>query len=300
MTASELLQTFFSGVSLGGTYAIVALGFVIVFSATGILNLAQGAFVIFGAYLTYQLGAAWGLPFALAVLGAMIVCGLLAISLELAIMRNLTAKQEFAAVMVTAGVLFCSEALSVTIWGIQPLNLGDPWGLRTVDILGAAVALSDIWTLIISAVLLGATFGFLNFTRGGLAMRASVADREAAVAQGISPRRVSAAAWAVAGAAGGVAGAMLATGTAGVNATLALASFAALPAMILGGLDSPAGAIVGGLIIGLIQQYTALLQPEYLEFLGSRFAAVTPYIVLTIILLVRPRGLFGTRQVQRF
>jgi branched-chain amino acid transport system permease protein len=300
MSANELLQTFVSGVSLGGTYAIVALGFVIVFSATGILNFAQGAFVIFGAYLTYQLGSAWGLPFALAVLGAMLVCGALAVCLELAVMRKLTMKQEFAAVMVTAGVLFCSEALSVTIWGIQPLNLGDPWGLRTVDVLGAAVSLSDIWTLIVSAALLGATFAFLNFTRGGLAMRACVVDREAAVAQGINPRRVSAAAWAVAGAAGGVAGAMLATGTAGVNQTLALASFAALPAMILGGLDSPAGAIVGGLVIGLIQQFTALLQPEYLEFLGSRFAALTPYIVLTIILLVRPRGLFGTRQVQRF
>jgi branched-chain amino acid transport system permease protein len=130
MSANELLQTFVSGVSLGGTYAIVALGFVIVFSATGILNFAQGAFVIFGAYLTYQLGSAWGLPFALAVLGAMLVCGALAVCLELAVMRKLTMKQEFAAVMVTAGVLFCSEALSVTIWGIQPLNLGDPWAPR--------------------------------------------------------------------------------------------------------------------------------------------------------------------------
>jgi branched-chain amino acid transport system permease protein len=300
VSANEFLQTFVSGVSLGGTYAIVALGFVIVFSATGILNLAQGAFVIFGAYLTYQLGSAWGLPFALAVIGSMLVTALLAVALEGAVMRKLTIKQEFAAVMVTAGVLFCSEALATAIWGVQPKNLGDPWGLDTVDLLGAAVALSDIWTLIISAALLSATFAFLNFTRGGLAMRACVVDREAAVAQGISPRRVSAAAWAVAGAAGAVAGAMLATGSAGVNSTLTLAAFAALPAMILGGIDSPVGAIVGGLIIGLVQQFTALLQPEYAEFLGSRFAALTPYIVLTIILLVRPQGLFGTRSVQRF
>jgi branched-chain amino acid transport system permease protein len=300
VSANEFVQTVVAGMSLGGTYAIVALGFVIVFSATGILNFAQGGFVIFGAYLTYQLGADWGLPFALAVIVAMTLCGALAVGLEHTVMRRLTLREEFAAVMLTAGLLFVAEALSMAIWGIQPLNLGDPWGLRTVDVLGAAVAVADLWTVAISTVLLLAAFAFLRFTRGGLSMRACVADREAAVAQGIDPRRVTAIAWAVAGGAGAVAGAMLATGTAGVNPTLALASFAALPAMVLGGLDSPLGAIAGGLIVGLVQQFASLLQPQYLDFLGVRFASVSPYLVLLVVLLVRPSGLFGTRAVERF
>ncbi|MBB6407165.1 branched-chain amino acid ABC transporter permease [Arthrobacter sp. AZCC_0090] len=300
MTGYEVLQTFFSGLALGASYAILALGFVIVFAATKVLNFAQGAFVLIGAYLTFEFESQLSWPFPIAIVMSMLVSALIGILIERTVIRRFSHSQAFAAVMATVGLLFASQAVVAGFWGDSARNLGDPWGLETVRIFGAAIAVSGLWAIGLSSVLLGLVFGFLRFSRGGLSMRASVSDQEAAIAQGINPRRVAAVAWGLAGASGAVAGVLLATGSNGVNGTLAVAAFAALPAMVLGGLDSPIGALLGGLIIGMVQQFTSLLQPVYLSGLGSEFSSVIPYLVLIVVLLIRPQGLFGTRAVQRF
>lgn len=300
MTSGDIFQTLISGLTLGGTYALVALGFVIVFSATRVLNFTQGAFLLFGAYLTYQFGAGWGLGFVLAVVLAVTVCALLGVVLERTLMRRFAEADDFQASILTVGLLFIAQALAVAIWGNNPLTLGDPWKLDTVEILGTVVAISEIWAVAILVVAITAVFCYFRFTRGGLAMRACVSDREAAVAQGISPNRVAATAWAMAGAAGAIAGVMLSTGSSGVTSDLILPAFVALPAMVLGGMTSAPGAVVGGLVVGLVQQFTALLQPFYFPVLGVGFAAFTPYLILVAVLALRPQGLFGTRAVERF
>lgn len=299
MDLTEILQTTISGLALGANYAILALGFVIVFAATHVLNFAQGAFVLVGGYLTFQLGSVWGLPFALAVLVSMLVAGALAVLIGMTLMRRFTQTASFAAVMATVGLLFVAQAVISGVWGEEARNLGDPWGLRTVDAGGVALSVADLWTAGVGTVLLITVFALLRFTRIGLAMRAAVSDEEAAIAQGVTTTSVTALAWAIAGSTGAAAGVLLATGPGGVNSTLGVAAFAALPAMVLGGLDSPIGALVGGLIVGLAQQFAALLQPSLLEPLGSRFPEVMPYLVLILVLLLRPQGLFGNKSAQR-
>ena len=130
-------------------------------------------------------------------------------------------------------------------------------------------------------------------------MRASALDQEAALARGISVRRVFAWSWEIAGGVAALAGVSLGSGPAAVTPSLGLIALAAFPAMILGGLDSPKGAVIGGLVIGVTQTLTAGYQPEYAAFLGNNFYAVMPYVVMIVILLIRPYGLFGTKEVQR-
>lgn len=300
MSWIDILQTGVSGFALGSTYALVALGFVIVFAATRIMNFAQGGFVLLGAYLTYHFGAVWGLGFFPGLLISVLISGTAAIAVEKLVMRRLTHRPGFTILMVTIGVLYVIEALVASIWGVQAKNLGDPWRLDTVQIGNVAIAIADIWTLAISVALIVGCFLYLTYTRGGLAMRASASDKEASLSVGISPRKVTYGVWFTAGALGAVAGTLLATGSSGVTLGLTSVVFATMPAIVLGGLDSPVGAIVGGFVIGLVQQFTALLQPIYWPELGSRFATLTPFIVLLLVLLIRPKGLFGTRAVERF
>jgi branched-chain amino acid transport system permease protein len=296
----QFIQTLVSGIAVGSTYSMIALGFVLVFSATKILNFAQGGSVVVGAYLTYQFGSQWGLPFAVAVALAAASCAVLNVLFERAVVRHIPTSNNFAAIMVTVGALFAVEAVVGAVWGAYPLTLGDPWGVDTVGVLGAKVAVAAVWTIVVSTVLLGATFLMFKFTRAGLAMRAAVNDPLAATASGISLSRVRLGVWGAAGAAGGVAGVLMASGASGVTPVLGTAAFAALPAMVLGGLDSPVGVIIGGLVIGLVQQFAVLYQPEYLPFLGNGFPTVTPYLVLVVVLLVKPAGLFSSKAVSRF
>jgi Branched-chain amino acid ABC-type transport system, permease components len=300
MSWTDILQTAVSGFALGATYSLVALGFVIVVAATRVMNFAQGGFVLLGAYLTYFFGAGLGLGFWVGLALSIIVTGLVSIAIEWLVMRRLAHRPGFTVLMVTIGVLYIIEALVAAVWGVRAHNLGDPWGLDTIRLGSVAISVADIWTLGISLALIVACFLYLTFTRGGLAMRASASDKEAAISVGINPRAVTYGVWFVAGALGAVAGTLLATGTAGVTLGLTSVVFATLPAIVLGGLDSPIGAIIGGFVIGLVQQFTALLQPIYWPELGSRFATLTPFLVLLIVLLVRPKGLFGTRAVERF
>jgi len=295
----DFLQLVFAGLALGARYALVALGFVIIYRATGVINFAQGGLVALGAYLAYQFGERSGLPFPLAVLAALVVSGLVGVLVERLLLSRMVGQPVFAVVMVTIGLLFVIEQLIPTLWGYEAKNLGDPWGVETKDVAGLSLAVRDLWTLVLAGAALGGFFLFFRFTRYGLAMRAAAFDQEAALAQGISVRRVVAMSWAIAGIVAALAGVSLASGAAAVNPTISFIALAAFPAMILGGLDSPAGAVIGGMVIGVTQTLTAGYQPEHAAWLGNNFHVVMPYVVMILILLVRPYGLFGTPEVHR-
>ena len=296
---SKLLELVFAGTIRGALYALVALGFVVIYKSTGVINFAQGGLLLVGMYATYNAHITWGLPFWLSVVLAAVLTALLGVLVERAVLRRMVGQPVFAVVMVTLGLLIVVQQVVPTIWGYDRLDLGDPWGVRTVSLLGINVEVKDLWTLLLAAVVLAAFFVFFRFSRYGVAMRATAFDQEAAIAQGISARRVFALSWAIAGVVATLAGVMLAAGSGGVEPSKDIIALAAFPAIILGGLDSPLGAVVGGFVIGLSQSLTSGYQPEHAAFLGDNFDNVMPYVVMVLILLVRPYGLFGTRAVVR-
>ncbi|CAN5598222.1 branched-chain amino acid ABC transporter permease [soil metagenome] len=296
---TEFLQLCFAGLAVGAQYALVALGFVVIYRATAVINFAQGGFVLLGAYLAFNFHQTWGLPFWVAVVMAMAAGALIGMLVEALVLRRMVGQPPFAVIMVTIGILFIIEPIIPTIWGFEQQNLGDPWGLRTVDAGDVILRIRDLWTIGLAAVVLGGFFAFFRFSKMGVAMRATALDQEAALAQGISARRVFAVSWGIAGAVAALAGVTLASGPAAVEPSISFVALAAFPAMILGGLDSPGGAVIGGIVIGVTQVLTSGYQPEHAAFLGEGFPAVMPYVVMVLILLVRPYGLFGTKEVQR-
>lgn len=296
---TEFLQLLFQGIALGSQYALIALGFVVIYKATGVINFAQGGFVLVGAYLAYNFNQTWDLPFPLALLLAMAAGALLGAIVERLLLRRMVGEPVFAVLMITIGLLFVLEQTATSMWGFDNLNLGDPWGIETVEVADLNLAVADLWTIGLAAAAMAAFFAFFRYTATGVAMRATAVDQEAAAAQGIAPGRIFALAWAVSGAVAALGGITLAAGPAQLAPGISFVALAAFPAMILGGLDSPAGAVLGGIIIGVTQSLTAGYQPDYAEWLGTNFHIVMPYVVMILILLVRPYGIFGTREVRR-
>jgi branched-chain amino acid transport system permease protein len=301
ISSTELWRTLASGLALGCKYALVALGFVIIFKATGVINFAQASFVLLGGYMTFNAVYTWGWSFYLAVVFAMVGGAIMGMLVEYLILRKMIGEAPFTLVMVTIGILYIVDNVVTAIWGPDPKNLGDPWGLSVRNLGDVPIADKDIWTVAFTAVVLAAFFTFFRYSSLGLAMRATALDQEAALAQGISARRVFATSWGIAGLVAALAGVTLSSGrSGGVTVGVGTIALAAFPAMILGGLDSPLGAVVGGLVIGVSQTLTQGYQDDWgLGFLGTGFDQVMPYIVMLVILMVRPYGLFGTPEVRR-
>lgn len=292
---TDFLQTLISGIALGCLYAVLALGFVVVARASGILNLAQGSFVILGAYLAFALIHQVGLPFWIGVLIAMGAVAAFAVLLEAFVVHRVT--DHFAALLATFGITIAVAPIVTGIWPGDSLNLNDPWALDVIRVGGIGITARDATLIPITAVLLLAFFVFFRYTRIGMSLRATAIDTEAAMAQGVSTRLVYGISWGIAGALGAFGGVVLSTTVGGgVRPGLEVYAFLALPVIILGGLESPLGAVVGGLIIGVVQQFSVSLVPESW---GSGFAEVVPYLVMLVILLIRPAGLFGRKEIRR-
>jgi branched-chain amino acid transport system permease protein len=299
VTSTDILQNLVGGFALGAKYALIALGFVVVYRATGVINFANGSFVLVGAYMTYQFFQVWELNFYLAIVLAMVFGFLLGVFLEAVVLRRLVGEAPFTVIMVTIGLLFIIDNVVTSVWGAANLNLGDPWTGSVLEVAGVRIPHRHLWAMGITALVLVGFMGFFRYSSMGLAMRATAMDPEAALAQGISARVVYRVAWGIAGLVAALAGTTFATGTGNLRPSLGLLALAAFPAMILGGMDSPLGAVVGGLIIGLVQQMTELLAADYLQWAGRNPETVVPYAVMIVILLVRPYGLFGTPEVRR-
>jgi branched-chain amino acid transport system permease protein len=299
VTSTDVAQNTIAGLALGSKYALIALGFVVVFRATGVINFANGAFVLVGAYLTYNFSQTWGINFYLAILMSMAAGFVLGVVLETLVLGRLVGEAVFTVIMVTIGLLFIIDNLITAVWGAANLSLGDPWTGNIMQVGDLRVSHRDLWAMGFTAAVLVSFLGFFRYSNMGLAMRATAMDPEAAMAQGISARRVYRAAWGIAGLVAALAGTTFATGAGQLQPGLGLLALSAFPAMILGGMDSPLGAVIGGLVIGVVQQLTQLLAPEYMEWAGRSPELVVPYVVMVIILLVRPYGLFGTPEVRR-
>lgn len=291
------LQILVGGITLGCLYGLLALGFVVVARSTRVLNLTQGAFVVLGAYLTYAASRTLQLPFPVAVLLAVLVTAGVAVGLEAWIVHRIANTNLYTPILVTFGLLILIPPIVYGVWGTEPLAIGDPWGLAHVRLGPVTVTQRDIAVVVVTVVLLLAFAAFVRYTRIGLAMQATAIDAEAALAQGISDRLVHRLSWAMAGSFGAVSGMFLATAAGGgARPGLEIYALLALPVIILGGIESPLGAVLGGLLMGIVHQFAVATVPEGF---GKGFSEVVPYIVMILILLVRPEGLFGMRKVRR-
>jgi branched-chain amino acid transport system permease protein len=310
--AERLLQTTAKGVAVGALYALVALGFVLIFKATQTVNFAQGAIALLGAWFTSMLLVDWRIPgrwlgdstyavwISAIILGALLTAAL-GLVLERVIIRRMVGEPLFSVAVITLGLEAILRTIGFDAVNINPRSLAFPWGFDGFRVGEAFVA----WTYvaIYAAVALSFVGVFLFFrTRLGIAMRAVAYDQEAALAQGISVGKVFAVAWGVSAALAALAGVLsqgapLAAGTVGAGIT-GLA-FRALPAVILGGLDSVQGALVGGLLIGGAEVFSGEYLATYTNQLGNGYSLIVPYIVMLLVLLVRPYGLYGTPEIRR-
>ncbi|HEV7648086.1 MAG TPA: branched-chain amino acid ABC transporter permease [Actinophytocola sp.] len=296
---NAFLTNVFAGLALGSTYALVALGFVVIYKSTGVINFAQGGLLALGAYFGYTFASNLAIAFGVAILLACLAAAAAGASVERLVLRRMVGQPPFAVIMITIGLLFVIEPLITAIWGFDSLPIKNPWNIRTVEVGGLVFGVRDLWTIGLTAAVVVAFFLFFRFTAFGLAMRATAFDPEAALAQGISARRVYAVSWAIAAALAALAGITLAAGPAGLSPSISFIAFAAFPAMILGGLDSPAGAVLGGLVIGLAEALTRGYQDELFSWAGSNVSVIVPYLLMILILLIRPYGLLGTKDVRR-
>jgi branched-chain amino acid transport system permease protein len=284
-----------NGIMIGLMYALIALGFVLIYKATDAINFAQGEFVMFAGFIAAAAMASAGLSFWVS--AALSVAGMVALGfgLERVVLRPLLGRPIIAVVMATIGLAAVLRGVAVLAFGAgtraivmpigdEPLYLG-PVMLSPVQLVGAGV----------SVVFLGAFTWFFLKSRIGIAMRAVADNQQVAMAMGINVRRYFALAWAMAGvvsALGGIVwGAML-----GIDNQLALVGLKVFPVVILGGLDSVMGAVLGGLIVGIVENLAA----GYLDpYVGGGTKDFAPYVLMIIALMVRPEGMFGRRRIER-
>ncbi|MDR6975881.1 branched-chain amino acid transport system permease protein [Streptomyces sp. 3330] len=297
MTA--FLDSILTGLALGAVYALVALGFVVIFKASGVLNFAHGSLLLFGGYLVAVLHDDLGFAGALAV--AVLATAALAGALDRLLLQRGDPDPKAAHVqtIVTIGVdIVLLTDLSRRIGG-DLLTLGDPWGDSVTRLGSVTVADSRLAAIAVSAIAIGAVFALFRFTSWGLSLRAAAEDTEAAALMGIRLSRVRMLAWCLAGALAALAAVFLAAFPApGLERATGQIALKAFPAAILGGLTSPPGALAGSLLIGLTEALAAGYQSE-LHVLGEGFGDVAPYAVMVAVLLVRPTGLFGAKGAAR-
>ncbi|MEV6961071.1 branched-chain amino acid ABC transporter permease [Streptomyces sp. NPDC051207] len=293
------LDNVLNGIALGSVYALVALGFVVIFKASGVMNFAHGSLLLLGGYLTAVLHDDLGFAGALAV--GVLATAAVAGAMDRFLLQRGDPDPRHAHVqtIVTIGVdIVLLTDLARRIGG-DLLSMGDPWGDSVSGLGPITVADSRLAAIVVSAVVIGAVFALFRFTPWGLSLRAAAEDVEAASLMGVRLVRVRTLAWCLAGALAALAAVFLAAFPApGLERTTGQIALKAFPAAILGGMASPTGALAGSMIIGLTEALVAGYQSD-LHVLGEGFGDVAPYAVMIVVLLIRPTGLFGARGAAR-
>ena len=301
------LQATFEGLSLGSVYSLVAIGLVLVYKATDVLSFAHPALVVVGAGLISALAVDRGVPFWLAFIIGIIATGLIGLIVERTFLRPMVGEPVFSVAILTIGIDILLRTILNNWIGLNPRYLGDPFpsfgNFGSLELNGVTLKYLELAALFTAIIMISLLTVFFKKSKYGVAMMATSYDQEAALAQGINVGRIFGLVWLIAGILAGCAGFFI---TGGFN-TLTQASFVsalrALPAVVIGGLDSIPGAVVGSLIIGLTQGYVAYYQINIENFLGiplgSGFSLIAPYLIMFFILLIRPDGLFGREEVER-
>jgi len=289
------VMTLTTGILVGGIYALVALGWVIIYKCSGVLNLAMGELTLIGAYLTWSFYQT-GIPFVPALL-LTLVCGIiLGILVERIFLDKLIGQPLLAVIMVTVGLAFFFRGVVCFIWGTDT-KVFQPAVFSIKPITFGFLRISPVflWSFVAAIILLVALMLFFKFTRWGLSMQATADDETAALSLGVSARFVYAASWSIAFMSAGVAGALLANIN-GLNISVSYFGLLVLPAVIFGGLNSIPGAIVGGIVIGILEN----LSGTYLDqFVPGGVKQIAPFVFLVVFLLFKPYGIWGWERIER-
>lgn len=283
----EILQLLLSGLANGCVYGLVALGFVLIYKATEAVNFAQGDFMMLGAFVMVGLvnPQFMGLNFWLAVPIALIIMAVFGYLLDLTVLRFMFGQSQTAVVILTIALGFVIRFIAGLIWGHEPLNLHSPLRLGDVNLGGVVLSLADIAVIVVTVLMTVLLWQFFQRTKLGLAMQAASQNQMAAYYMGIPVKRVQGAVWALAGVVACVAGILYASkGTLDISA--GFIGIKAFAAAVIGGFGSLPGALMGGLIVGVIEPFAA-------RFLPSGYSQLAAYSLLILVLIFRPHGLFA-------
>jgi len=288
-----LLSGLANGLAVGSIYALIALGFALLYKSTKILNLAHGELVLFGGYLAIALARV--LPFPLAVFLTLVAAGLLGFAVERAVMRPLFGQPLLSVIIVTLALGYIVRGLMVGLWGGDTRQFPAVLPTGVVTLGGLAVQRVGVYSAATALALLVVFWLFFRYSLVGVAMRAAANEQLTASTLGVSLRRVFAYAWALAAIAGAVGGILLGLWL-GVNFALSFVGLKALAAVILGGLDSVPGAILGGLAVGVLETTVG----GYIDAtVIYGFKDIVAFVIILVVLMIRPYGLFGTEHIER-
>jgi branched-chain amino acid transport system permease protein len=282
----DVYQLLVSGVSQGCVYGLIALGFVLIYKATEMVNFAQGDLMMLGAFMAITFVNVMGLPFIAGVTAALAVMALVGVLLERVLLRPMIGEPHFAVLMLTIGLGFVLRALAIAVWGSNPRHLDNPFAGRVIQMGDVVMGLENVAIVVGTVLLCAALFVFFRFTRLGVAMQAASQNQLAASYVGIPVKRVYGLVWALSAVIATCAGVLTAPVSL-VDPMIGFIGIKAFAAAIVGGFGSLPGAIIGGLVVGLAEQFAGL-------YLPPGFADMSAYVILLFMLVLRPQGLFAT------
>jgi branched-chain amino acid transport system permease protein len=287
------MQILLSGLSMGSIYALIALGFVLIYKSTSILNLAQGEFLMVGAYICLSMTLDFGLNFVAAFMLTMVFSIILGLAVERLALRPLIGEPIISVIMVTLGLTYILRGIVIMLWGndIRQFNI---FPEEPIDIWGVKLTYLYVWSMGISLILLTFFAIFFKYARTGIFLRAVADHQTASQSMGISVRRAFAISWCIAAVVSSIGG-ILVGNIGGVGVGLSYIGLKVLPAVIFGGLDSILGAIIGGLVVGILEFLSAGYLDPYIPAINEVF----PFIVLVLVLMIKPYGLFGIEEIER-
>ena len=284
----EVLQLLISGVSIGCVYGLIALGFVLIYKATEMVNFAQGDIMMLGAYAAITYINVLGMPFILGVMAALSTMAAVGVLLERLLLRPMIGEPHFAVLMLTIGLGFILRAIAGAVWGSEPRVLDSPYAGEVLRFDELVVGVENMVIVGGTIFLCGLLFLFFRFTRLGIAMQAASQNQLAAYYVGIPVKRIYSMVWAISAVIATVAG-ILTAPVSLIDPLMGFVGIKAFAAAIVGGFGSLPGAILGGLLVGIVEQFAGL-------YLPPGFADMSAYVLLLIILIIRPEGLFATMQ----
>jgi branched-chain amino acid transport system permease protein len=291
MDWAYLFEISLTGIAGGGLYALAALAFVMVYKATRVVNIAIGEVLMVGAYLFFTFAATMALPLWAALPAALLGAGLLGAIIERTMIRPLLGEPPISAFMVTVGLSSVLVGLVEMIWTADQRRLPEFLPNKPVMIGEAFLAPKVFYGALVSVALIALVLLVFRFWRGGVALRATASDQAAAYSMGINVPRVFSLSWVVSAMIAAVSGIVVGS-IGGISSTMGVFGLSVLVVVIVGGLDSVLGALVGGLFIGLVEALAG-------AYLGGEFKLLATFIVLVAVLMVRPYGMFGTHEIER-
>jgi len=286
-----LFEIVLSGLGAGGLYALTGLAFVTIYKATRVVNIAIGEMLMVGAYLFFAFTVGMKLPVWLAIPAAMLASGVFGAVVERVMIRPMLGESPISSFMVTVGLGSILVGAVELIWTADQQRLPEFFPSAPVRIGEALLSAKVFWGFVVAVLLIGAVLLAFRYWRGGVALRATASDQQAAYSMGIDVPRVFSLAWVAAAMIACVAGIVVGS-IGGISSVMGVFGLSVLVVVIFGGLDSVLGALVGGLVVGVIEALTGF-------YIGGEYRLLATFLLLVLVLLVRPYGLFGTHEIER-